>query len=125
MLGNVRSKKAKNSELLAQRKKALFSRTLRTFPGNACSVFHNFLTFPLEGCLSTRVEPVHLLSALVKEHCTVGKILTLRMILFFKRAFQSQFGECMQMFSVELATVKSVDYIDQKIVPTDANEKKV
>ena len=31
----------------------------------------------------------------------------------------------MQMFSVELATVKSVDYIDQKIVPTDANEKKV
>ena len=31
----------------------------------------------------------------------------------------------MQMFSVELATVKSVDYIDPKIVPTDANEKKV
>ena len=54
-----------------------------------------------------------------------GKILTLRKILFFKGAFQSQFGECVQMFSVELATVKSVDYIDQKIVPTDANEKKV
>ena len=68
MPGNVRSKKAKNSELLAQRKEALFSRTLRTFPGNACSVFHNFLTFPLEGCLSTRVEPVHLLSALIQEH---------------------------------------------------------
>ena len=104
MPGNVRSKKAKNSELLAQRKEALFSRTLRTFPGNACSVFHN----------SPR---------LLRN--TLGKILTLRMILFFKRAFQSQFGECMQMFSVELATVKSVDYIDQKIVPTDANEKKV
>ena len=123
MPGNVRSKKAKNSELLAQRKEALFSRTLRTFPGNACSVFHNFLTFPLEGCLSTRVEPVQLLSA--QNRNTLGKILTLRMILFLKRAFQSQFGECMQMFSVELATVKSVDYIDQKIVPTDANEKKV
>ena len=123
MPGNVRSKKAKNSEILAQRKEALFSRTLRTFPGNACSVFHNFLTFPLERCLSTRVEPVQLLSA--QNRNTLGKILTLRMILFFKRAFLSQFGECMQMFSVELATVKSVDYIDQKIVPTDANEKKV
>ena len=73
--------------------------------------------------MSTRVEPVQLLSA--QNRNTLGKILTLRMILFFKRAFQSQFGECMQMFSVELATVKSVDYIDQKIVPTDANEKKV
>ena len=119
MPGNVRSKKAKNSELLAQRKEALFSRTLKTFPGNACSVFHNFL----EECLSPRVAPVHLLSA--QNRNTLGKILTLRMIIFFKRAFQSQFGECMQMFSVELATVKSVDYIDQKIVPTDANEKKV
>ena len=119
MPGNVRSKKAKNSELLAQRKEALFSRTLKTFPGNACSVFHNFL----EECLSPRVAPVHLLSA--QNRNTLGKILTLRMIIFFKRAFQSQFGEAMQMFSVELATVKSVDYIDQKIVPTDANEKKV
>ena len=38
------------------------------FLGTAYSVFHNCLTILLKECLSTRVEPVQLLSALIQEH---------------------------------------------------------
>ena len=56
-------RKPKRANYRLKKKEALFLRTLRTFPGNVYSVFHNFLTFLLEGA-----EPVHLLSALIEEH---------------------------------------------------------
>ena len=39
------------------------------FLGTAYSVFHTCLMILFEECLSTRVEPVQLLSALIQEHC--------------------------------------------------------